>query len=398
MQKINIVLIVLIFSISKISLLAQTENKDITITTSGSGNTLEDAKQIALRSAIEQAYGAFISSKTDVFNDQLVADQMASVSSGNIKSYEILNQDQLPNGRWGITLKTIVSIDKLTSFVESKGITVEIKGGMFALNIKQQNINELGEAEAISHMVGVLHESLQISIDYSIKCDNPKSNDLENRNWEIPMKVYAICNSNIDFCANYLIKTLTSISLTSPEIQTYESLGKNVYLINIYYKGNKTSFFMRNKKSYDLIATLSNNCDFYLRNFTIQSGFKELYGIGENEKSSFGFPDISILTAGDTVSTFSWKEQLTINQIEKLIGYKVKSRGVISFYNEKSFDERFYEFVEDMPRFPKDFDMNTFVKKNIRLLQIESNNQQPLKEILEFKVLTDGKISDINVV
>jgi ABC-type uncharacterized transport system substrate-binding protein len=77
---------------------AQSENKDVTITASGSGKTLEDAKQSALRSATEQAFGAFISTKTEMFNDQVVADQMASVSSGNIKSFEILNQDQLPDG------------------------------------------------------------------------------------------------------------------------------------------------------------------------------------------------------------------------------------------------------------------------------------------------------------
>ena len=125
----------------------QTENKDVSITASGSGKTLEDAKQAALRSATEQAFGAFISSKTEMFNDQVVADQMASVSSGNIKSYEVLNQDQLPDGRWVVTLKTLVSVDKLTSFVKAKGIAIEINGGMFALNIKQQALNEQGEVE-----------------------------------------------------------------------------------------------------------------------------------------------------------------------------------------------------------------------------------------------------------
>ena len=70
---------------------------------------------------------------------------MASVSSGNIKSYEVLNGSQLPDGSWGVTLKALVSVDKLSSFVAAKGIAIEIKGGMFALNIKQQLLNEQGE-------------------------------------------------------------------------------------------------------------------------------------------------------------------------------------------------------------------------------------------------------------
>ena len=72
--------------------IAQTDNKDVVITSSGSGTSQELAKQTALRNAIEQAFGTFISSKTEILNDEIVADQMSSVSSGNIKSYEVLNE------------------------------------------------------------------------------------------------------------------------------------------------------------------------------------------------------------------------------------------------------------------------------------------------------------------
>jgi len=56
--------------------IGQTDNKDVLITASGSGTSQELAKQTALRNAIEQAFGAFISSKTEIFNDEIVADQM----------------------------------------------------------------------------------------------------------------------------------------------------------------------------------------------------------------------------------------------------------------------------------------------------------------------------------
>ena len=178
---------------------SQTASKEASITASGSGKTLEDAKQSALRSAIEQAFGAFISSKTEMFNDQVVADQMASVSSGNIKSFSILNESQLPDGSWGVTLKALVSVDKLTSFVEAKGIVIEIKGGMFAINIKQQILNEEGEVKAVSEMVGLLHEPMQTAFDYVIKSSDPKSLDAENKNWGIPLEVITTANKNMDF-------------------------------------------------------------------------------------------------------------------------------------------------------------------------------------------------------
>lgn len=128
---------------------AQEAEKTVTITVSGSGKTQDDAKQSAFRSAIEQAFGAFISSKTEIFNDQVVADQIASVANGNIQSFSILNESQLPDGSWGVTLKALVSVSKLTSFVEAKGIAIEIKGGLFALNIKQQLLNEQSEIKAV---------------------------------------------------------------------------------------------------------------------------------------------------------------------------------------------------------------------------------------------------------
>jgi hypothetical protein len=193
---------------------AQDADKTVSITVSGSGKTQDDAKQSALRSAIEQAFGAFISSKTEILNDQVVADQITSVANGNIQSFDILNESQLPNGSWGVTLKALVSVSKLTSFVEAKGIAIEIKGGMFALNIKQQLLNEQGEIKAVSEMVGLLHEPMQISFDYVIKSSEPKSLDAESKNWEIPLVVTATTNKNIDFCANYCIKTLTALSLS----------------------------------------------------------------------------------------------------------------------------------------------------------------------------------------
>ena len=45
--------------------IAQDADKTVTITVSGSAKTQEEAKQSALRSAIEQAFGVFISSKTE---------------------------------------------------------------------------------------------------------------------------------------------------------------------------------------------------------------------------------------------------------------------------------------------------------------------------------------------
>jgi hypothetical protein len=332
-----ITILISIIVLTEINANAQVGDKDVTITASGSGKTLEEAKQSALRSATEQAFGTFISSKTEMLNDHVVADQMASVSSGNIKSFEILNQDQLPDGRWGVTLKTIVSVDKLTSFVQAKGIAIEVKGGMFALNIKQQLLNEQGEIIAVAEMVGLLHEAMQISFDYVIKSSDPKSLDAESKNWEIPLVVTATCNKNIDFCANYFKKTLSALSLTSTEVESYKSLNKQVFPVNINYTGQNITFFLRKQTSINTINSLISNWKFYLRCYTVQTRLDESTGNGKGElfplyrRNSYS-EDVSISfpTAGNIAATFNWNDKRTLSQIEQMTGYAVKPSGVIS--------------------------------------------------------------------
>ena len=51
-------------------------NDVVTLTCSGSAKTEAEAINVALRSAIEQTYGAFISSNTRIINDKLVKDEI----------------------------------------------------------------------------------------------------------------------------------------------------------------------------------------------------------------------------------------------------------------------------------------------------------------------------------
>jgi hypothetical protein len=342
-SRIKILLVLFSFAIFS-SANAQDENKNVSITVSGSGKTLDDAKQSALRSAIEQAYGSFISTKTEIFNDQVVADQMSSVSSGNIQSYDMLNESQLPDGSWGVTLKALVSISKLSSFVEAKGIAIEIKGGMFALNIKQQLLNEQGEIKAVSEMVGLLHEPMQISFDYVIKSSDPKSTDAESKNWEIPLAVTATTNKNIDFCANYCIKTLAALSLSTEEVTSYKSLNKAVYQVKIIYNGVDKTFYLRKPISINILNILTIQWEFYTRLFTVQSGMDESNGNGKGQLHLFSnnlriydLKTINFLTTGQQAATFSWQDERTLSQIEQMTGYKVKPRGVVSQFKHGGF-------------------------------------------------------------
>jgi hypothetical protein len=335
-------LIVIIALTLSINVFAKVGDKTVTIVVSGQGKTKEEAKQVALRSAIEQAFGTFISSKTEILNDRVVSDEMASVTNGNIQSYADLNESQLPDGTWGVTLKATVSVDKLTSFVEAKGISIEIKGGMFALNIKQQLLNEQGEVKVVSEMVGLLHEPMQISFDYDIKSSDPKSLDAESKIWEIPLVVTATTNKNIDFCANYCVKTLAALSLSSEEVTSYQNLNKAVFPVVINYNGVANTFYLRKQSSINALNTLTSNWEFYTRLFSVQSGMDESNGNGKGTIHDFSIKrkegtTINFLTSGEQAAKFSWQDQRTLSQIEQMTGYKVKPRGVVSQFRHGGF-------------------------------------------------------------
>ncbi len=320
----------------------QNSDKTVTITVSGSGKTQDEAKQSALHSAIEQAFGAFISAKTEILNDQVISDQITSVASGNIKSFDILNASQLPDGTWGVTLKALVSIDKLSSFVEAKGVSVEIKGGLFALNIKQQILNEKAEIKAVAEMVGLLHELMQTAFDYSIKSGEPKSVDSESKNWEIPLTVTATANKNMDFCSEYTYITLKSLSLSDQEFVNYKSLGKPIYPIVI----NNKVFFLRMQNSINALNTLISQWEFYTRLFTVQSGMDVTYNISKINTHNFSEKEhydgnvgskINFLTAGVQAGTFTWQDKRTLAEIEQMTGYTVKPRGIVSQFKHGGF-------------------------------------------------------------
>jgi len=346
-NKITKVIFAIFFTFITFVLFAQDADKAVTITASGSGKTLEDAKQAALRSATEQAFGAFISSKTEMFNDQVVADQMASVSSGNIKSFSILNESQLPDGSWGVTLKALVSVDKLTSFVEAKGIAIEIKGGMFALNIKQQLLNEQNETQVITNMIGVLHETMQKSFDYSIKAGNPISIQGGAINWEIPISITAKTNQNINFCIDYFTKVVYGVILNSNEIENYKNLNRQVFPVILSYKGDKKKYFLRNKYTIMAIESFASNWDFYVSNFKISNEIEQVESVGNGKLNNFieystaynkdGYkyqydPTITFPDTGKVVCVFNWKDRKSLKQIEEISEYKVNSIGIKSFF------------------------------------------------------------------
>ena len=119
----------------------ETEDKEniVTVVTVSGGETKSEAIKFALRDALEQTYGTFISSNTKILNDELVKDEIVSISSGNIKDYEIISELQLPNGFFSVTISSQVSLKSFATYMQKKGHKVSFSGSKFSMNIKLLN-------------------------------------------------------------------------------------------------------------------------------------------------------------------------------------------------------------------------------------------------------------------
>ena len=303
------------------------DDKTVTLTVSGQGKTQDEAKQNALRSAIEQAFGTFISSKTEILNDNLVKDEIVSVTNGNIQKFEVLSEIQIPDGGYAITLKAIVSISKLTSFCESKGVEVEFKGGMFAINIKQQLLNEESETKAVWNILFLMSPIAFQSIDYTIDAKDPQSIEGSSEKWAIPIMVTAKANKNMDFVFNYIKKQLPLIALTNEEADNYQKINKKTYPVII----DGVAYYFRKKESKRAINFFLFDLYTVFENYIVSNGLDSQNGHKiktESNSSSLKFWDYDTYTfksinAGNEVSKFSFNDLKTLNQINAIAGYKV---------------------------------------------------------------------------
>ena len=152
---------------------------EVTLTTIGTGRNEDEATLRALRSALEQSFGTFVSENTTIINDELVRDEIASTSKGNVKSYKKLSVVQLPNRTTSVTLQATVSINKLISYARNNGSRAEFAGQTYAMNVKllklqQQNANKTLEVMK-NNVIALCHGVF----DYELKLGELRKENLK---------------------------------------------------------------------------------------------------------------------------------------------------------------------------------------------------------------------------
>lgn len=203
-------------------------NPDVTLTVLGTGVNKEEAVTNALRSAIEQAYGVFVSSDLTILNDKVVRNEIATISKGNIKSYKELSVSLLPNNNYSVTLSAVVSTDKLINYAKANNFRIEFAGGVFGQRLKILELNEKNEKIAIDNMVHQLNLIIPHMFYFKVdSLETPRTD--RNSNYYIPARLRIYANDyNVEF-NNVFFGTLKSLSLTENERHEYEQMNREYY-------------------------------------------------------------------------------------------------------------------------------------------------------------------------
>ena len=224
-----------------ITVSAKPKEDVVTLVVTGEGKTEQEAVVSALRTAIEQAFGCFISSNTTILNDELVSDEIVSVGTGNVKQYKKLSSGTLSSGSSSVTLEATISLGKLSDYTVSKGASIEFDGQSVANNLRAQRmldkINLENEIVAMTTLCQQLYTLLPDVFDYDLSIISSGVSE------KVSGKVLVKKNSTTDLFVESISNTLSALSVGKDS----DKSAVEVYFAgNTYYlRSCEWAFFMK---------------------------------------------------------------------------------------------------------------------------------------------------------
>lgn len=228
-------------AIVAVSSFAQT-GEEVALVTNGQGSTKREATENALRSAIEQAFGVFVSASTEILNDELVKDEIATVASGNIQSYKEISSSQLSDNKYEVMIRAVVSVNKLVTYARSHGSTCELAGQKFLMEQRMFELKQENAAKAISHYFDNLAYYIQHTNIWNCEMEvgTPQVDEEVKDAFKIPIKPRFRLNqaaANEITCRT--VKLFRSIGLSNNDVKILSERNMKTIDISVVVDINK---------------------------------------------------------------------------------------------------------------------------------------------------------------
>jgi len=194
------------------------------VITSGYGKNPDEALTQALRNAVEEAVGTYMTSTTRIENDDIIEDKILSLSRGFIKDFKKLAEMKV-DGETKVTVAVIVTKTQILETLKASGVEVEIKGGLFFQQYAQEEQQIEDEAKVVEEFARQL--PLDSPFDYSLEYGTPvKQSDSK---FKIPLTVLVKTNQNY---SNHYTNLKNFLNEISVESRFFKAIG----MANIFSK------------------------------------------------------------------------------------------------------------------------------------------------------------------
>ena len=240
------VLILLFLSILSFTM-SFAKDKEVVLTVQGQGYTSQEAVVNALQAALAQVNGVFVSTSTELKNDEYTASD-ANISFGKVKDYDVLNKYSANNIVY-VTVKATIILNKNQKLKKSKGVTNTFNGAAFVDESKKKRINDfnkkvyelniVSEQIALDNLLKVVKATLPYT--YDLKETGSKEPYLSGNNYIFEKQITFVFNDNFENLKKMIETTLANIGFDNQkDAKTYSDDGYEIYAFNIESKQGKT--------------------------------------------------------------------------------------------------------------------------------------------------------------
>lgn len=207
-----------------------TKAQIVTLICNGEGATKDEATLNALRSALEQTYGTFVSSDTKVVNDELINDEIVSLGRGYVQNYQELAYYDRGNTKT-ITLQATISANQLETLAKNRGASHELAGNRFTMNIKIAQLRLKNAFKATEQLQSLLIDTYGRKLyDYDVDLGKPV---YDKGRALLDVTVYCKTNANTVAFYKAYQRTMFSVkgSIGSLPFDTYDRNDENINMI-----------------------------------------------------------------------------------------------------------------------------------------------------------------------
>lgn len=132
----------------------QEPSGDFTVESEGYGNTRDEALLLAKREAIEKGIGTVLVSETEVQNFMLRKDVVITQTSGSVRRYETLQEQQQPDGGWQVRIRAVVSLDSIRADLAALKILLESMDKPRMMVLIQEEGGAYAESAVVDYLRG----------------------------------------------------------------------------------------------------------------------------------------------------------------------------------------------------------------------------------------------------